>query len=287
MNKWAVFFKERAPIASYFLMCLGPSLSSIFINQKKFDLNILFTFFGLFVFFNVLRMMDEYKDYHKDVIAHPARPLPRGLIDLKEFKVGINLGLGLMLTFNCSLYLIGLKTSFYLYSLVVVHLWLMYKEFYVGEWLNKFPILYAITHQLILISLMLFSLSTIRDQALAFHRIDWVFSLSVLFSFFTYEVCRKLDPNAHELLKTYRHMYGLNGVILIVSILILFHLLTLIYFYWASPIQLIFEFLLFLVLTFLFLLKAEKIKFKLVEAFATLNLIVFLYSGIFYAITTR
>jgi 4-hydroxybenzoate polyprenyltransferase len=285
MNKWSVFFKERAPVASYIIMCLGPTLSSIYLNQKNFDLKILFSFFGLFIFFNVLRMMDEYKDYHKDVIAHPTRPLPRGLIDLKEFKIGINLGLIIMLVFNLSLFFVGLKLSFFLYSLVVIHLWLMYKEFYIGDWLNQYPIIYAITHQLILISLMLFSLSTIRNQSLAFHTIDWVFSLSVLFSFFTYEVCRKLDPNAHELLKTYRHIYGLGGVLLIVSVLLSLHFLTLVYFYQKNLIQIILEALLILIFSLLVFLKFNKIKFKIVEGVATLNLIIFLYSGIIYAIT--
>ena len=285
MNKWSVFFKERAPVASYIIMCLGPTLSSIYLNQKNFDLKILFSFFGLFIFFNVLRMMDEYKDYHKDVIAHPTRPLPRGLIDLKEFKIGINLGLIIMLVFNLSLFFVGLKLSFFLYSLVVIHLWFMYKEFYIGDWLNQYPIFYAITHQLILISLMLFSLSTIRNQSQAFHTIDWVFSLSVLFSFFTYEVCRKLDPNAHELLKTYRHIYGLGGVLLIVSVLLSLHFLTLVYFYQKNLIQIILEALLFLIFSLLVFLKFNKIKFKIVEGVATLNLIIFLYSGIIYAIT--
>ena len=287
MKKWWIFFKERAPVASYIIMCLGPTLSSVFLNKRIFDSKILYTFFGLFIFFNVLRMMDEFKDYHKDVIAHPTRPLPRGLIDLREFKVGINIGLFVMLAFNFSLLIIGLKTSFVLYSLVVIHLWLMYKEFYVGEWLNKYHIFYAITHQLILITLMLFSLSTIRVQSQAFHTIDWVYSLSVLFSFFTYEVCRKLDPGAHELLKTYRYMYGLNGVIAIVSVLLSLHLSTLIYFYKTNLFQLILEAVLILIFFHLVLLKQNKIKFKLVEGIATLNLIIFLYSGMIYAFSNH
>ena len=287
MNKWGLFFKERAPVFSYVLMCLGPTMSSVFLNQKNYDFKILFSFFGLFIFFNVLRMMDEYKDYHKDVVAHPTRPLPRGLIDLKEFKVGINIGIALMLIFNFALYIFGLKTSFYLYSLVVIHLWLMYKEFYVGDWLNQYPLFYAITHQLILITLMLFSLSTIRNQGDAFHTADWVYSLSVLFSFFTYEVCRKLDPNAHELLKTYRYTYGLGGVLAIVGVLSSLQLANLIYFFKNNLTQIAFEMVLFVTIFLLYLLRQNKVKFKIVETVATLNLIIFLYSGIIYAITNR
>ena len=32
------------------------------------------------IFITELRFMDELKDYEKDKIAHPDRPLPRGLV---------------------------------------------------------------------------------------------------------------------------------------------------------------------------------------------------------------
>jgi hypothetical protein len=82
-------------------------------------------------------------------------------------------------------------------------------------------------------------------------------------------------------------MYGLNGVIAIVSVLLSLHLSTLIYFYKTSSFQLILESVLILIFFLLVLLKKNKIKFKLVEGIATLNLILFLYSGIFYALSNQ
>ena len=41
----------------------------------------------------------------------------------------------------------------------------------------------------------------------------------MLGSFFSYEVCRKLDPHAHPLLKTYLAVYGIRKVVMLVLVL--------------------------------------------------------------------
>ncbi|MGZ3787809.1 MAG: hypothetical protein ACXVLQ_04760 [Bacteriovorax sp.] len=286
MLKWITFFKERTPLASYLLITMGPATSGYYLAKNPNFYSLFLAFFGFFLFFLVLRMMDEYKDYEKDVLAHPTRPLPRGLIPLFEFKKGITTGIALLVLFDFFLLLSGYKCSFYLFSLVIIHLWFMYKEFYVAEWINARPILYAITHQLILVSLCLYCLSTFRkNEIYHFSLLDWVYSLSVLFAFFSYEVCRKLDPSAHPVLKTYRYVYGMNGVMKIVGVLALMHLISIHFYFQNSPKQYLFYVPILLLLSGLFALTLEKIKFKLVELLATLNLLIFLYSGIFYVIT--
>lgn len=284
MEKWLQFFKERTPIASYLLITMGPVASGYFLTEAPRAHSAIWAFAGFFLFFLVLRMMDEYKDFEKDVLAHPGRPLPRGLIALPEFNKGIGIGVGLMIAFNGLLFLNGMKCAGSLYALVVVHLWLMYKEFYLGEWLNNHPILYAVTHQLILVTLCLFCLSTYRvDETYHFSRLDWIYSLSVLFAFFSYEVCRKLDPEAHPVLKTYRYVYGLMGVLRIVGTLVLLHLLSIRLLFGQNPKQFIFFATPVLLILSIMALSQDKLKFKMVELVSTLNLLVFLYSGIFYA----
>lgn len=285
MLKWISFFKERTPIASYLLITMGPVTSGYYLAKNSNIYSLFLAFLGFFSFFLVLRMMDEYKDYEKDVLAHPTRPLPRGLIALPEFKKGITIGITFLILFDLFLLFIGYKISFYIYSLVIIHLWLMYKEFYVAEWINARPILYAITHQLILVSLCLFSLSIFRNNEIYhFTRLDWVYSFSVLFAFFSYEVCRKLDPAAHPVLKTYRYIYGMNGVIRIVGGLAILHLFLIHNLFQNNPRQYFFYFTILLLVGGLIALTFDKIKFKTVELFATLNLLVFLYSGILYVI---
>ena len=41
------------------------------------------------LFFAELRLMDELKDYEKDLIAHPERPLPRGLLSREEVRAAV------------------------------------------------------------------------------------------------------------------------------------------------------------------------------------------------------
>lgn len=285
MKKWLTFFGERTPLASYFLMTMGPVASAYALAVTPIVSGLYLSFIGFFLFFIVLRMMDEYKDYSKDVLAHPSRPLPRGLIALPEFKWGITIGMILLIVFDISMLLMGYIGSFYLYSLVILHLWLMYKEFYVSEWINARPLFYAVTHQLILITLCLFCISVQRPlDPLSFDKLDLVYSFSVLFAFFSYEVCRKLNPASHPVLKTYLSIYGINGVIKIVTTLLMLHFIAIRIFFSNEPTQGYFAIPLVVLFLSLVALKYNKIKFSVVELIATLNLLIFLYSGILYVI---
>lgn len=286
MKKWLQFFKERTPFLSYLLITMGPVSSGYVLSTHPSLFSLLLAFVGYFLFFLILRMMDEYKDYAKDIHAHPMRPLPRGLIPLTQFNNAINVGVCLMLAFDLILFALGYHHSFLLYSLIILHLWLMYKEFYLGEWLNERPLLYAVTHQLILVTLSFYCMSTHRNnEPLHFTTMDWVYSCSVLFAFFSYEVCRKLDPDAHPLLKTYRFIYGMNGVLKIVGVLAILHMGAIHWLFRENPIQYFYFIPIIILMTALFALKGKKIGFKIVEHLATLNLLIFLYSGILYALT--
>ena len=76
--KWITFFKERTPLGSYGLLAMGPAISGSMLTHQLNFLLIACAFMGFFLFLIVLRMMDEYKDFDKDILAHPTRPLPRG-----------------------------------------------------------------------------------------------------------------------------------------------------------------------------------------------------------------
>lgn len=285
MKRWLTFFRERTPMASYLLIAMGPAASAYALASNPNSRSLFLAFFGFMLFFLVLRMMDEYKDYDKDVLAHPTRPLPRGIIQLSEFYWGINLGMVFLMAFDALLLLLGYPNSFLLFSLVILHLWLMYKEFYVGAWINARPILYAVTHQLILVTLCLYCISVYRvNGPLLFNTLDVVYALSVLFAFFSYEVCRKLDPDAHIVLKTYLSVYGINGVIQIVTTLLVLHICAIHWLFQQKSSQYFFYLPIILLFFSLIALKAKKINFKIVELVATLNLLVFLYSGILYVI---
>ena len=94
----------------------------------------------------------------------------------------------------------------------------MYKEFFMEKTLGKSPIIYAITHQVIIVPVCLFAIS-IPFSNLVFTQKSLGFCLLVLSSFFTFEVGRKMDPNAHPILGTYLIYYKKALTNLLITVL--------------------------------------------------------------------
>lgn len=95
----------------------------------------------LAVFFH-LRVFDEHKDFDADVQAYPDRVLSRGDVTLRDLKIAgavaiaAELGISIALGTNAAL----------AWAATFVFTLLMAKEFFVGAWLNKHLVLYAVTH---------------------------------------------------------------------------------------------------------------------------------------------
>ena len=83
----------------------------------------------------------------------------------------------------------------------------MYREFYAGAWLAQRPLLYAASHQIIILPLCYFCV-LVFDPAAWRHLQPALLGITVLGAFFAYEICRKLDPQAHPLVQTYLSHYG-------------------------------------------------------------------------------
>ncbi len=228
-------------------------------------------FIGLMVFFAMLRMMDEVKDYQKDKVANPTRPLPRGLLDVNVVKgVILNTVLG-MLGYALLLALVYSWQAGVVYLFLTGWLWLMYKEFYSGTWLEERQILYAITHQFILVPVTLLPIVLTSPEAL-FQTIPWQFAGLIVGSFFTYEVCRKLNPNAHPLLHTYRQMYGVKKVFLIICCTCALDVAM------ANALGLSSLRAGALLVLGSYLVCIPKNKYKVVESFATVSLVIHIWS---------
>ena len=88
-KKWYTYQKERFPIATYGLYILCLTFAAFFYNTKMLEIESnVGVFITMFVvaFLQVLmvRIIDEFKDYEEDKKYRPYRPVPRGLIKLKE-----------------------------------------------------------------------------------------------------------------------------------------------------------------------------------------------------------
>lgn len=225
MKRLSVYIAERSPLAVLSVLALGPLVSGWMTLRELTACSGLClgprtaVFLGLgfvcsLLFLISARAMDELKDQEKDLTANPTRPLPRGLITSEELAVFLTGAILLMLLCGVVFALAGRGFSaLYLFA-SVSYLWLMYKEFYVGHWLQRFPLLYALSHQLIILPFYCFvffltapdvqSDRSISDGSLAF-----LFYVSTnLFASMTYEFARKLNPDKHPDAQTYRQIYG-------------------------------------------------------------------------------
>lgn len=217
MARWLTYIKERYPLPTYMILSATICWSASALGSVSSPLDAALAMAGLMLFFFELRLMDEWKDFEKDKLAHPLRPLPRGLLAPTEVRRSIALGLAAMVAFSATLAAIGHVAAGAIYLATTFYLWLMYREFFVGEALSRVPFVYGFTHQLILLPLVAFPVAIFNPQGWM-QRKCIELGLTVVGAFFTYELCRKLDPGAHPVLRTYPQVYGRGGTFFRISI---------------------------------------------------------------------
>jgi 4-hydroxybenzoate polyprenyltransferase len=106
-------------------------------------------FLAVWGFFLLLRVFDEHKDYALDLVNHPQRVLQSGLVTLAHLEItgalAAAFGLAVSLAYDGG---VGHVTE----AWAVMMGWslLMAKEFFVGEWLSKRLVLYAVSHMLVM-----------------------------------------------------------------------------------------------------------------------------------------
>jgi 4-hydroxybenzoate polyprenyltransferase len=151
-NKWWVYQRERFPVFAHAPLLLAFSFSAIsysallrgkieWPNAKA----IVVAFFSSLLFFLQLRIADEFKDFEEDSRFRPYRPVPRGLVKLRELKMLFVLSAMTQL----SLALFLQPSLVILLVLAWVYLALMSVEFFARDWLKARPITYLWTHMLI------------------------------------------------------------------------------------------------------------------------------------------
>ena len=277
MKNWLIFIKERIPVVVYALLVGGITSSSFIFGNIKINLKeaplFLLGFFGLFLAFAILRMMDEVKDFEKDKIAHPDRPLPRGLLKVEQVLGMIKFTYFFMTILSIGLMFFKSLQSGLCYLVITIWLGLMYKEFFIPKWLNERPLIYAISHQILMLAVAAFP-ALLYNQSNNYGTII-ALGTTILGSFFTYEVCRKLDPKADPILGTYLVTYGPFNTLTIVlgtSVVAWIGALQLNYFPILASFQLL------CVISFLIIF-FRPLKYKIVEGIATLSLLVHLWCG--------
>lgn len=153
MNRWWIYQRERFPIAAHGTLIAAFSLSAVcysMLRRGEAGLpamkTVVVAFVSSLLFFLQLRIADEFKDAEDDARYRPYRPVPRGLVTLKElWRIGwatrlIQLVLALWLSSGLVILLVACW----------IYMELMSREFFVAEWLKAHPVHYLWTHMLVL-----------------------------------------------------------------------------------------------------------------------------------------
>ncbi len=181
MKKWWTYQCERFPVFAHGLLIAAFSFSAVCFSSLLREGNpapasVIVAFINSFLAFLQLRIADEFKDFDEDSRFRPYRPVPRGLITLRELGwLGILTGIvQLTLAFWLNVHLIP-----YL-LLIWTYLALMSREFFVREWLKNKPVTYLLSHMFIMPLIDFYATATewILHQATAPSGLFWFVAVS-------------------------------------------------------------------------------------------------------------
>ena len=202
--------KDFVPLSVVFAVTGGLAVQ-IYIGH---DLHKIFAlssgFLAFFLFLLRLRLFDEFKDFEHDAQYYPDRPVQRGLITLKELTVFIFIVLGI----ETFLAFINGRLAVIIFFIAVFYSLLMFKEFFVSDWLRKHFTVYIASHEILVFPVFfyLFALNGMRLE----HFREMYFWFLVIFlggQMFLLEVARKIRPKELEVgsCDTYTAQYGIGG----------------------------------------------------------------------------
>lgn len=151
--RWWIYQRERFPLVAHGLLIAAFSASAVSFSAllrgaspPPAAVSYLTAFATSFLLFLQLRIADEHKDLEEDRAHRPYRPVPRGLVTLRElFWVA---AAAAVVQFALAAWLSWMLVGLLL--LTWTYLALMTKEFFVRDWLIARPVTYLWTHMLIL-----------------------------------------------------------------------------------------------------------------------------------------
>ncbi len=152
-NRWWVYQRERFPLLGHAPLVAAFSFSAVAYSSLLRGEAALPPFSSWFVafltslaFFLQLRIADEFKDFEDDSRYRPYRPVPRGLVMLRELGV-----VGGLLALMQLLLALWLHPPLIVFLVATwVYLGLMSREFFMRDWLKARPVTYLWTHMLIM-----------------------------------------------------------------------------------------------------------------------------------------
>ena len=213
LKRWWIYQRERFPVIANGLLIAVFSGSAVsYSGLLRADVSpsvssLLVAFVSVFCCFLQLRIADEFKDYAEDVQYRPYRPVPRGIVSLRELGLlGVGTAVLQLILALWTAPMLGL-----LLGLVWLYFGLMCQEFFVRTWLKAHPLVYMGTHMMILplISFYAMACDGMAAGAVSLGDAGWFLATS-FFNGVVIEIGRKLRaPQDEELgVETYSHLWG-------------------------------------------------------------------------------
>ena len=246
IKKWYTYQKERFPILKYGIYIFAIVFSvfcycnyiapKIYINQieiLKRTTNSIYPSFYVtdyyklipmfcvaFLQFLMVRIVDEFKDYEEDCKYRPYRPVPRGLITLKELKVLfiICLIIQFCITFICKTGAFAPITQIILLLVLWGYFFIMSKGYFIKKFIDKHLLFEVFLDELMMPIMVMYLASFVYDIDLLM-MIPFLI-MSYLISWIV-EIARKVRCKEDEEkgVKTYTAVFGIKNAILLLSAL--------------------------------------------------------------------
>lgn len=209
-----LYLDERFPLSTHVVVVCSFFFSNFFLAERlvhpgpaTFGWRPLAGMITVLLSFFLLRIFDEFKDYETDVQAHPERIVSRGIMPLSELRIMGWSVFGLLVLLNLGMGPVAL----FGYLLVAAFSFLMFREFFVRDWLKRHLFTYAVTHQGItpLLCFYVYLLSLVSS---AFHwhaSLGWQFGMAAGTGL-AWELSRKIRTAEEEqpLIETYSKELG-------------------------------------------------------------------------------
>ena len=214
LRRFWIYQRERFPLASHGLLVAVITLGGLgYSTVARVDVPALslqtavVAYLCALGYFFQLRVADEFKDYPEDARYRPYRPVPRGVISLRELAALAAAAAVLQLVLT-----LWLDAGLLFFLLAVwAYLGLMRVEFFVPTWLKARPIVYMLSHMVILPLIFLFV--TACDWYVAGSSpppgLPWLLAVG-FFNGIVFEIGRKIRaPEAEEEgVETYSRLWG-------------------------------------------------------------------------------
>lgn len=213
-NRWWIYQKERFPLLGHGPLILAFSFCAVsYARHLRGDTSfppavaIGVAFVSCILFFLQLRIADEFKDFDEDSRWRPYRPVPRGLIKLRELAIVFILAAATQLIIA----LLYCPVMALILLLVWIYLAGMSKEFFVRQWLKARPVTYMLSHMLIMPMIDFYATSSdwLAAGVSAPSGLGWFLATS-FFNGLSVEIGRKLRSPADEEegVQTYTVVWG-------------------------------------------------------------------------------